>query len=468
MDLDQPTLPQSDRLDAGSFDQDDTMLEELMQLFTKTTLLPVFDPPLSPFINHLPLEIRWNIIGHVGINNIEDAVSLASSSKAFREAWLSRSDMLYIILTQTIPPAVLPAAYLAASSYQAHDMLFQALDKGQDVARLFSCMLSEHKDLELDRFSMSWRTARDIQEMSREVDQLVEFFQHQVPGHEENKKLGAGLALPTSETEMNRIKRAHYILEYLRVMQSSSTIVLGQPGDSNIKVSIYIHLQLDLFATFSEIELRQISILVRTIQYETDKVMEKRFGKYQRRLCCGTPRGGICPSVKRIAWRLSMDDRLTLKSTEACNIPSKRVKRLVPFPKYVGLSLKTLSRVYSTDGMLHQTPQGDAPSHPHYEFSIGPNCLEWTEMWESVTRQIRSTLRFEDSDSGPEDLARWHLQQIASQMAVNQVRTVRLPWDILTGFDLEDNQLRWSSPSLLWYDRARLEQLTQGQLPTYS
>lgn len=456
-------LPQSDRLDAGSLDQDDTMLEELMELFTKTTLLPVFGPPLSPLINHLPLEIKWNIFEHVGVHNIEDAVSLASSSKAFRDAWSSRSDALYIILTQSISPAVLPAAVLAANSHEVPEMLYEALEKGRDVAQLFRCILSAQNTPAFDRVPMSWRTARDIQEMGRKVDQLVEPFQHQVPGHEEDEQLGAGIALPTSETEMNRIKRAHYILEYLRVMEFSSSITLLKPGDSNIKVSIWLHLQLDLFASFSEIELRQMSLLARLIQYETDKVMEKRFSKYQRRLCCGTPREGICLSVKRVAWRLSMDERLTLRIAEACNIPSKRVKRLVPFTEYVGLSLKTLSKVYSTDGMLHQTPQGDAPSHPHSFFGIAPNPLEWTDMWESATRQIRSTLRFKDSDSGPEDLIRWQHSQF---QALDQVRIRQLPWNILTGFDIETHEARWSSPSLLWYDRARLEQLTHGQLPT--
>lgn len=45
----------------------------------------------------------------------------------------------------------------------------------------------------------------------------------------------------------------------------------------------------------------------------------------------------------------------------------------------------------------------------------------------------------------------------------------KLRWNLLTGFtleDIEDIQERWSSSSLLWYNRARLEQLTHGQLPT--
>lgn len=439
--------------------QEDARLEELIQLFTKTTLLPL--------INDLPMEIKWLIIDYAGVNSIQDAISLASSSKAFRNAWNSRTDTLYTMLTQDISPTVLPAALLAAAGHRVDDRLYKALLTGEDVVALFESILVEHNDLQVDRAAITSPMARDIQEMGRQVEQLTQPFQHRVPGHNEDAQLGVGLALPTSETEMDRIKRAHYILEYLKTMHLATGFIFMQLDPSDFHTAR--GLQNNIFSIFSEIELRQVSQLVRITEQEIDNLFEKCLGIYQRRLCCGVPREGICPSVKRIAWELTMTDRLTLKDAEARKIPSKRIMKLIPFGAYLGHDLKSLSRVYNTNGMLHQTPQGDAPGHPHRVTGIQTHHSDLTQIWISNAAVLRHSPRFTDSDSGPEDLISWHEIQLWSQIPQVLFMREKLRWNILTGFtleDIEDIQERWSSSSLLWYDRARLEQLTHGQLPT--
>lgn len=347
---------------ADKINEPDHELEELMQLFAKWTLLQSFDD--------LPLEIKWKIIDYAGINNIKDAISLAASSRHFRGAWNGRTNNLYRILSQHIPATILPAAWLAAESYHIDERMSRALDRGEDMAQLFQRILQQHNELEADPSSMTWQTASIIQILDRQVNTLATPFRVLVPGHQENNDLGMGLSLPISKTEMDRIKRAHFILEYLRNMQFSYSIVLIQIGTSSGNIGS--DLQAALYTSFSETELRQVALLLLTIDHEIDNLLKKRLGIYQRRLCCSVPSTGICPSARRIAWELNLYDHMTLKDIDARNIPSRRIMKMFPFESYLGHDLKSLTKVYETNGMVHRTAQEETPSHPHRTAGIGP------------------------------------------------------------------------------------------------
>lgn len=403
----------------------------------------------SSSFERLPVEILGQIMDLTGMHDIKNATNMALACRRFKNIWDSRTRNIHRILKQGVGEAVLPAAILAVQVICFARAMKSKKHKSRRVYGFFkkppAQRLIQYKDVQ-------WRMAREIQKLNLLVDKAVEPYRASVPGAPDAPWMfGVGLNVMATDSEMDRIRRALFIVEYLKALYTLTRF--SRPNRPRV---INAHFHLSFLHCFSEIELRQVLAVVKAKIYEFNDLFTQ-YRPYYQRICCRLRK--VCPVISNLVWRLTLAEELQIKTAFQIGVKMSRILKMLRTRETVGISLSRMRRMFRTH--FHES------AHLICRMRQYPRHV--IQYWRPHSRHRLSPVNFfQDCDPGPADLIQWHYSQVAQAdpQLLREERGSRIEKSILlrqrmSHIDPQEEELCWGSPKLIWFDRERLSSIIE-------